>query len=328
LEYNQELLTVSSQISIKSVGERWMATEATRTPIEGADDLDILSAIWILSCNDENPTITYRGITGRLGLSDTFDVRALVRSRSELFRPGILNSRLDAWKKQMKSGKSRPAWITEIRNKVEQENAIDKITRDDVFRNQFRIEAEAQKCELQIIDWGLNHIERLRKSAAEEREAKSKKWGTVIIPLASLLVAGLSVFGSVAVQWVALREQRELKKYEVSFKPKQESYSTFMGAFMKAAISAEAGDEPSTLQEVTRMEANYYLFEPFLSDAERRRAFDEFNKFATICNQMVKMSKTERLDKKEFYEEDVSKLAASKAYFRDPLYAALFSKLD
>ena len=88
-----------------------MVTEATRTPIDRADDLDILSAIWILSCNDENPILTYKGITTRLGLPDKFDARTLIRSRSELFRPGTLNSRLDAWKKLMKSGKSRPAWI-------------------------------------------------------------------------------------------------------------------------------------------------------------------------------------------------------------------------
>jgi len=305
-----------------------MAIEATRTPIERADDLDILSAIWILSCNDENPILTYKGIMARLGLPDTFDVRTLVRSRSELFRPGVLNSRLEAWKKQMKSGKGRPAWITEIRNKIEQENAIDKITRDDVFRNQFRIEAAAPKCELQIIDWGLNHIERLRKSATEEKEAKSRKWGTVIIPLASLLIAGLSVFGSVAVQWTSLREQRELKRYEVSFKPKQEAYSAFMNAFTKAAFYAQSGDEANALQEVTRMDATYYLFEPFLSEKDRRKTFDEFNKFIALCNQRVKVPKAERLEQNDSYKEFVSKLAESKFYFRSSLYAALFSGSD
>src|SRR4051812_27274529 len=193
-----------------------MTKEIIRTRIDKTDDLDILSAIWILSCNDENPILTYRGITARLGLPDPFDIRGLVRGRSELFRPGVLNSRLEAWKQQMKTGKKRPAWITEIQNKIEQERAIDGIMKDDVFRNQFRIEAEAPKCELQIIDWGLNHIERLRKSAAEEKEARSRRWGTVIIPLASLLIAGLSIFGSAAVQWKSLQEQREIKKYEVS----------------------------------------------------------------------------------------------------------------
>jgi hypothetical protein len=204
-----------------------MPTETTRTRIDKADDLDILSAVWILSCNDENPIITYKGIAARLGLPETFDVRALVRSRSELFRPNVLNSRLAAWKQLMKSGKSRPAWITEIKNKPEQEAAIDNINRDDVFRNQFRVEADAPKCELKIIDWGLNHIERLRKTSAEEKEARSKKWGTVIIPLASLFLVGLSIFGTAAIQWASLREQGDLKRYEVSFKPKQEAYSEF-----------------------------------------------------------------------------------------------------
>ncbi|HXD32136.1 MAG TPA: hypothetical protein VN643_13520 [Pyrinomonadaceae bacterium] len=33
-----------------------------RTAITGPDELDILSAIWILACNDENPLISYEGI--------------------------------------------------------------------------------------------------------------------------------------------------------------------------------------------------------------------------------------------------------------------------
>src|SRR5262249_5371467 len=115
----------------------------TRLAITKADELDILSAVWILSCNDDNPIMTYRSIGQRLSLDESYDIKAIVRSRPELFRPGILNSRLNAWKDLMRGGKRRPAWITEIRDQTKQRQAIDSINREDVFRNQFRVEDEA-----------------------------------------------------------------------------------------------------------------------------------------------------------------------------------------
>jgi len=59
--------------------------------------LDILSSIWVLASNDENPQITYEGIRYRLGLPDDFDVRTLVQSRGELFRQQIQQKQLDSW---------------------------------------------------------------------------------------------------------------------------------------------------------------------------------------------------------------------------------------
>lgn len=38
------------------------------------DDLDTVSAIWILASHDENPLITYTGLIHRLGLPANCDV--------------------------------------------------------------------------------------------------------------------------------------------------------------------------------------------------------------------------------------------------------------
>jgi hypothetical protein len=112
-------------------------TETSTFPTQDVDDLDILSATWILSCNDENPILTYKGISTRLKVADTSYVKSLVLSRRELFRPGIPCSRLESWKAKMKEG-GRPGWISELTDRKEQEAAIDSISVDDVFRNQFR----------------------------------------------------------------------------------------------------------------------------------------------------------------------------------------------
>src|SRR5665213_4391786 len=119
---------------------------------------DVLPAIWILSCIDENPIITYKGIAARVGMSEA-DARKLVGAHRELFRPGIRPHRLDNWKERLRVEKSVPGWLSEIADHEERRKTIDALSPRDVFRNQFRVEDRAPKCSLEIIGWGLNHLD-------------------------------------------------------------------------------------------------------------------------------------------------------------------------
>lgn len=85
------------------------------------EELDVLSAIWILACNDENPILTYEGIRYRLNLPATYDVRALIRKRGELFRLGANPEAFEQWKGRMLSGKHLPAWIRVLRDQGAQQ---------------------------------------------------------------------------------------------------------------------------------------------------------------------------------------------------------------
>lgn len=292
-----------------------------RTPISQSEDLDTLSAIWILSCNDDNPIMTYRSIVQRLSLPADFDAKALVKSRPELFRPGILQSRLNAWKDKLRSGKSRPGWIVEIRDQKEQQKAIEDISRDDIFRNQFRVEDDARKCNVELIEWGLRHIERLRKDLAEEKEGKFKRFGTVWIPIGSLLLAALSVGATGISQWKSIESQEKLKFYEVEFKPKQEAYSTFMNELMLSALAANKHSEDEALDHINKMESAFYRFEPFLDEPRRLDIFKKFNAFTSACSNLVKANPPER---KEVYVSFVRETAELKGYFRTVLFSALF----
>jgi hypothetical protein len=295
----------------------------SRTPIAKTDDLDILSAIWILSCNDENPIITYKGISARLELPDAFDVRALVRSRTELFRPGVLHSRLGAWKEKMMNGRSRPGWILEIKDASMQDEAIANLTKNDVFRNQFRTEDGAPKCTIEIIDWGLNHIDRLRKSAVEEREARAKRLGTVVIPLLSVMLALISVSATAVLQWKSIREQGEMKRYEVSFRPKQESYSKFMFASTSALVSASAQEKENVLMQLLQAEQVAYQFEPFLNDDARKEFWAKYSEFASLCIDRSNLELTKDSPEHRRYLANVGQY---KVYFQKLLYDNLFVK--
>ena len=130
----------------------------------------------LLSCNDENPIITYKGIAARIGITEA-DAQRLVGAHRELFRPGMRPHRLSSWKERMKAGKGLPGWLLEIVDPVERTKMIDALSPDDVFRNQFRVEDGARKCSIEIINWGLNHIDLMEKRAATVREEKVKEMG-------------------------------------------------------------------------------------------------------------------------------------------------------
>lgn len=140
------------------------------------DELDTLSAIWILASNDDNPLITYNGLVFRLGLAKGFDVRAIVKSHPELFRLGVTQSRLDAWKAGLKEGRNQPSWIRSIAEPEARLRAIEALGTDDVFRSQFRAHSDAERTPIEIIKWGLEHLDRLRKAKAEAKDATVKKW--------------------------------------------------------------------------------------------------------------------------------------------------------
>lgn len=308
----------------------------TRAGIERIDDLDILSAIWILSCNDENPILTYRSIGDRLNLDSVVDVRSLVRSRRELFRPGVLKSRLDKWKLDMQAGARRPAWIQEIGDDAERNKAIDALSEDDVFRNQFRVAPNSPKCSLEIIDWGLQHLERLRKGAFEAREEGAKKWTTLVLPamavLSSLLLGIASLGASIYIQRASASDTRELKQYEVGFKPKQEGYSAFMSALQDAALATFSGDEAKLVIQFSRMEASYHGLEPFLvNEQSRDLILDTFNDFSHFCTVEVRkkppiIGADSGITDTNRYQTVVKRMAGYKKSFHDQLFGALFPK--
>jgi hypothetical protein len=295
---------------------------SARVAITKTDELDILSGIWIMSCNDDNPIMTYRSISQRLDLDDSHDVKAIVRSRPELFRPGILNSRLNAWKDLMRSGKSRPNWIVEIRDQTAQREAIDSINRDDVFRNQFRVEDGAGKCPIEIIDWGLQHIDRLRKAAADERDEKWRVFSSFILPLVSLLVAGISVISTVWLQRISSSEATALKHYEVSFLPKQRAYSEFMMDFDSVIETIGDRNKHDFVMQMEKMNYAFYSFEPFLDEKGRAEIREQYSGFLAGCMKQMDTPKDAGSPAEDAFLHNVLQY---KNKVRTVVYAHLFS---
>jgi hypothetical protein len=216
---------------------------------------DAVSAIWILSCNDENPITTYAGVLERLGFSDDHEVKAIIRSRRELFRPGVGRSRLAKWKDRLRQGEGLPGWLQEITDPALRASRINEITSDEVFRNQFRTAENAPRCDLSTIDWGLQHIERLRGATFEARNERRQRWTTLVIPAGSLVVAALSLIGSLYVQTVTTGAQITSRQYETTLKPKQDGYSAYMTSLFTAYQRAIENDVNSMYDSIMRITA-------------------------------------------------------------------------
>lgn len=140
------------------------------------EELDLVSAVWILASNDENHLITFEGIRERLGLEESFDVRGMVLKRRELFRPGAPPNELEDWQASMRNRRRVPMWVKVIADESKRLAAIEGLSQKDVFRSQFRANRGDPKSPVEILNWGLEHIDRLRKSRIAAREASAKSW--------------------------------------------------------------------------------------------------------------------------------------------------------
>ena len=140
------------------------------------EELDLISAIWILASNNENHLITFEGIRERLGLGAQTDVRALVLKRRELFRPGGPPDELKEWQEAMRAGRRLPTWIKLIADPVKRQRAIEDLSERDVFRSQFRVGKGAPVSQIEVVTWGLEHLDRIRKGRIASREASAKSW--------------------------------------------------------------------------------------------------------------------------------------------------------
>ena len=298
----------------------------TKKKSDITNQFDILCSIWILANIDENPLITYEGIKYRLGLLENFDIRALVSSRSELFRRTTPHHRLEAWKNEMLKNKHLPSWIKNIENKEDRESKIRELSTNDVFRSQFRVGLEdfnAPKSEIEIIKWGIEHIERLRNAELDTKKGRRNFWSTVIIPVLSIIIAGSSIFYGYKIQQSSNQNQMELKRYEVEFKPKQEGYVNYMKAISDASVFSKANLPVNMMQSLTDAEQSFYILEPFLSDRNRERIDKEYKLFYSMCIGIALSDSITR------YSPNVNdSFLLYKDFFKNNLYEALFNNND
>jgi hypothetical protein len=288
-----------------------------RPELAASDAFGILSATWILASNDENPIMTYAAIYHRLRLPAEYPLRALIQARGDLFRLGVPEARLAAWKAKMIGGKAWPSWLHNLTDE-ERKAKIEALSRSDCFRSQFRTGDGEARSELAIIKWGLEHIERLRQAASEVSEARTRRWSALWIPLTSTALAALAIVGGALQTSQSRRADFELKRYELSFAVRQASYAKFMQGLIQAGEATE-GDEAGRMNARRDIEAAMYSMEPFLADtitAAVRAQVDTY--FATLMPAADSVATNVRGD------EVRARLERLREVVRERLFHALF----
>lgn len=170
-----------------------------RGELREPEHADYLAAIWIMASNDEVPIVTYKGIAFRLGIDEAY-ARSLVASRPELFRLRVPTRRLREWKSTWTRGRG-PSWVKELPPGPERNKVIEDLKEEDCFRSQFRAEDGAARSGLDVIEWGLKHLDRVRSTMVGHDEGIAKSWQMV-------LAIGLALLGIVAQIVIAAAKSR------------------------------------------------------------------------------------------------------------------------
>lgn len=291
------------------------------------DDFGLLSAIWILSCNDQIPYMTYEGIKQRLGLPPEYDVRGLIAGHGELFRARVPNERLNEWKKEMLAGQRLPSWIREKAESQDRRAAIEGLRPEDLFRNQFRTEANAPRADLEVIRWGLEHVESLRSVQVELREARIKKWTSMGIPVLSIIVALTAVVSGAFLQWANIQTQRtmqqqtlEAQRYQVESSPKLQAYSSLTDLMRDSLLSACQGDDKATSSSLQHARLAYFKIVPFLNEPARGSLSAQLENYEKSCSGLA----AEKDENRRW--ENCNNVSASLTSFDDELVKDLFPR--
>ena len=197
----------------------------------------------------------------------------LFKNKRELFRLGASQARLDDWKQQLLAGRKLPRWISDINDPVKRLAAINSITRENVFRSQFRTGSDAPPSNIEIIDWGLKYIEGLRISAETSKEKKRGFIINVLIPMSSALITLAAIITTFWIQkdigekeTLLAKKELDFKRQDVFFKPRQEAWSQLMKTAYLISSKVEQGDTNSLETTYYELEASYSQIEPFLSN--------------------------------------------------------------
>jgi hypothetical protein len=287
-------------------------------PPQEHDPIAVLSAVWVLACNDDNPLLTYRGILHRLELPSGYPIRELVARRPELFRRSTPAERVEEWKAEVLSGeRTMPPWLKDDPPE-EQRRFISSLGPGDMFRSQFRPRKGDKQSSLEVITWGLEHIDRLRKAGLDAREQRQKTWSSIVIPLTSAalsaLVAVTSVLSGNRSQARALDNQLQLTRLQVTSQPKQQGYTAFMRHLRSAYTAAAGGDTAVSARALDDLQSDFLGIEPFLSEADRDRLGAALHAFGRFCRSLASHPSVDA----------GSEFEKRQAFFHDQLWQALF----
>lgn len=122
---------------------------------------------------------------------------------------------LEDWQASMRKGSRLPVWIKLIEEDPNRLSAIDSLSHKDVFRSQFRANRDSPKSEVAVLSWGLDHIDRIRKSKIASQEVSAKSWQMWLV----FFIGVANIVATIAVAVVKGNESSPSKPAATAAKP-------------------------------------------------------------------------------------------------------------
>ena len=336
---------------------------------DDVDEFALVSAVWILACNDPFAIMTFDFIKDRLQIKDTL-LEKIIADYKALFTdvPSIW---VKEWQHSLSNAaflqhyfstddKDKPKFYDDyISSRFIQKGNIDKLkdkknfknqqlpsriaNKDDIkdkfleiqkisdkktFMSQFRLSPTDEPSPIEILEWGLEYIEKHREIKKDIKEEKWKKWKEFVIPSASIFASILIALGTIVItsywQFQSIKTQKEIKNLEVSYKPKQESYTSFVSLSSRAFDAAQIGNKTELSKTFFSMQTNLFLIESLVKNQEKMAViwndFNELNKFLVTLSNSRSSEMTE-----EKYNEDGKAYSKLFGKLKSEIYEELFS---
>lgn len=251
--------------------------------IDKTSHLEIVSAAWIIASNDPIALIHYDKLKERLSLeNDDFNLKNLIARHGELFKFEGLEKDVNAWKEAMKGGEKLPPYIKRLDKGPERNKAIDEIQESDFFRSRFRNTYDAPRSDITIINWGLEHVNRIRTLLVEEKKNKFWLISNFLIPVLTALVSVCALIISYLQQKNTLESQKQWKT-EFDYKAKQDGYTTFMKSVASSCENAKQKNKQELTKSLETVESSYYSFERLLKPTDKEAIWRDFQSFSNFC---------------------------------------------
>lgn len=242
----------------------------------------ILSAIWMISNTEECPLILYKQLYISLKISESIDLKGIIQDNREFFKHGSNQKELDIMKTIWKRDGLNPDYLKTSQKSEEVNNNIDKIGTDDVFKSYFRISGCNEKTSIEIINWGVNHIDKLQQAIKDKKKYMIFRFSAILLPLFTMIF-------SMSIHLLTSYNQQRLMNYNLTLK-KIEQGSLHSNMIINDIYSNVIDlnnnilsiDSLTFYKKVSEIEKNLFYLIPFSATVSVSEIENELKKYKEI----------------------------------------------
>src|SRR5262249_16257573 len=124
------------------------------------------------------------------------------------------------------------------------------------------------------------------KAAADKRQERRGHW-TMLLSLASVCVTVATLAATTLLQKRSIDTQTELKRYEVTFRPRQEAYTALVSSIGQVLANTFQQDQSHFAANLSRVYNQILTISIFLRSEVMIELLDQYSDFAKVSRDIV-----------------------------------------